>query len=118
MTTSKVKIFKLHLFISCWLVYEIAACFCYVLVQRKKKKNLITSEHNFEDELAPTATKMTSQVTCSLALFSPAHSKKEGKDQESIQPSTTPDQGYQWESNNVTIRHHKREPRGQLFPSM
>ena len=39
-------------------------------------------------------------------------SKKEGKDQESIQSSTTPDPGYQWESDNVTIRHHKREPRG------
>ena len=23
----------------------------------------------------------------------------------------------QWESDNVTIRHHKREPRGQPFPS-
>ena len=33
--------------------------------------------------------------------------KKECKDQESIQPSTTPDQGYQWESDNFTIRHHK-----------
>ena len=43
--------------------------------------------------------------------------KKEGKDQESIQSSTTPDPGYQWESDNVTIRHHKREPRGQPFPS-
>ena len=39
--------------------------------------------------------------------------KKEDKDQESIQPSTTPDPGYQWESDNVTTRHHKREPRGQ-----
>ena len=39
-------------------------------------------------------------------------SKKEGKDQESIQTSTSPDTGYQWESDNVTIRHHKREPRG------
>ena len=44
-------------------------------------------------------------------------SKKEGKDQESIQSSTTPDQGYQWESDNVTIRHHKRELKGQPFPS-
>ena len=44
-------------------------------------------------------------------------SKKEGKDQESMQSSTTPDLGYQWESDNVTIRHHKREPRGQPFPS-
>ena len=44
-------------------------------------------------------------------------SKKEGKDQESIQSSTTPDQGYQWESNKLTIKYHKREPRGQSFPS-
>ena len=43
--------------------------------------------------------------------------EKEGKDQESIQLSTTPGPGYQWESNNFTIRHHKREPRGQPFPS-
>ena len=42
-------------------------------------------------------------------------SKTEDKDQESIQSSTTPDQGYQWESDNFTIRHHKREPRGQPF---
>ena len=33
-------------------------------------------------------------------------SKKEGKYQESIQSSTTLDPGYQWESDNVTIRHH------------
>ena len=39
--------------------------------------------------------------------------KKEGKDQESIQSSTTLDPEYQWERDNVTIRHHKREPRGQ-----
>ena len=34
-------------------------------------------------------------------------SKKESKDQESIQSSTTPDPGYQWESDNITIRHYK-----------
>ena len=44
-------------------------------------------------------------------------SKKEGKDQESIQSSTTPDPGYQWESDKLTFRHHKREPRGQPLPS-
>ena len=38
--------------------------------------------------------------------------KKEGKNQESIQSSTTHDPGYQWESNGPLIRHHKREPRG------
>ena len=46
----------------------------------------------------------------------PIQSKKEGKDQESIQSSTTPDPRYQLESDNVTIRHHKREPRGQDKP--
>ena len=45
------------------------------------------------------------------------HNKKKGKDQELIQPSTSPDPGYQWERDNVTIRHHKREPRGQPFPA-
>ena len=44
-------------------------------------------------------------------------SKKEGKDQESIQSSTTPDPEYQWESIKLTIRHHKREPRVQAFHS-
>ena len=44
-------------------------------------------------------------------------SKKEGKYQERIQSSTTPDPGYQWESDHFTIRHRKREPRGQSFPS-
>ena len=40
-------------------------------------------------------------------------SKKEGKDQESIQLSTIPDPGYQLESNKLIIRHQKQEPRGQ-----
>ena len=36
-------------------------------------------------------------------------SKKRGKDQEWIHSITTPDPGYQWESDNFTIRHHKRD---------
>ena len=44
-------------------------------------------------------------------------SKKEDKDQESVQSNTTHDPGYQQESNKLTIRNHKREPRGQPFPS-
>ena len=44
-------------------------------------------------------------------------SKKKGKDQESTQSRTTPDPGYQWESDNFTIRHQKRELRGQPFLS-
>ena len=31
-----------------------------------------------------------------------------------MQTSTTPDPGYQWESDKLTVRHHNREPRGQL----
>ena len=44
--------------------------------------------------------------------------KKKGNDQESIESSTATDPGYQWESVNFTIRHHKQMPRGQPFPSM
>ena len=44
-------------------------------------------------------------------------SKKEGKDQELIQSSTSPDQGYQWESDNLAIRHQNWEPWGKPFPS-
>ena len=40
-------------------------------------------------------------------------SKKDGKYQESIQSGNTPDPGYQRESTKLTIRHHKRETRGQ-----
>ena len=40
-------------------------------------------------------------------------SKKDGKDQESIQSSTTPDPGYQWESSKLTVSHHRRELRSQ-----
>ena len=55
-----------------------------------------------------------SSVACG---FSSIKSKYGCKDQESIQSSTTPDPGYQWESDKLTVRHHKREPRGQPFPS-
>ena len=40
-------------------------------------------------------------------------SKKDVKDQESIQSSTTPDPGYQWESNKLTVRNHNRELKDQ-----
>ena len=46
-----------------------------------------------------------------------SESVKEGKNQESIQSSTKPDPGYQWERDNVTTRLPKREPRGQPFHS-
>ena len=52
-----------------------------------------------------------------LSFTDVGKSRKEGKDQKSIQSRTTPDTGYQWESDNVTIRHHKQEPRYQPFPS-
>ena len=46
---------------------------------------------------------------CHLAKTEVKRSKKEGKGQDSIQSSTTPDPGYQLESDNLPIRHHKRE---------
>ena len=44
-----------------------------------------------------------------------SESKKQDNYQESIQSSTTPDPGYQWEGVNITIRLPKREPRSP-FP--
>ena len=44
-------------------------------------------------------------------------SKKKGKDQELIKSSTTPGPGYQRACDSFTIRHNKREPRVQPFPS-
>ena len=57
-------------------------------------------------------------MVCMILLNSVYYkSKKRCKDQESIQSSTTPDPGYQWESDKLTVRHHNQEPRGQPFPS-
>ena len=53
-----------------------------------------------------------------VRLLYASQSTKEGKDQKPIQSGTTPDPGYQWESTKLTISHHKREQRGQSFPSM
>ena len=46
------------------------------------------------------------------------NSKKEGKDQESIQSSTTPDPGHHMGKSQIHNKtSHTREPRGQPFPS-
>ena len=44
-------------------------------------------------------------------------SKKEGKDQESIQSSTTPDPNYQGESDNFTIDITKESQEVSPFPA-
>ena len=41
--------------------------------------------------------------------------KEERGQRSGIDASNTPDPGLQWESDNVTLRHHKRDPRGQPF---
>ena len=53
--------------------------------------------------------RVTVPLTSDLVLEQscPEHSKKEGKDQESIQSITLLDPGYQREGNKFTIRHHK-----------
>ena len=44
-------------------------------------------------------------------------SKKDGKDQETIQSSTTPDPGYHMGKLQKYSKHLQQEPRGQLSPS-
>ena len=43
-----------------------------------------------------------------------AKSKEDGKDQESIQSSTTPDPGYQWENDNVINESQEVSPSQQV----
>ena len=62
-------------------------------------------------------TRVRKQPIIALYFEFENESEFECKDQESIQSSTTPGPGYQWESDKFTVRHHKREPRGQPFPS-
>ena len=62
-------------------------------------------------------TKSSQNGEITFSFTDEGKSKKEGKGQESIQSSITHDPRYRWESDNVTIRHHKRESRGQPFPS-
>ena len=52
-----------------------------------------------------------------IMMLGYTESKKNGRNMESIQLSTTPDPGHQWESDNFTIRQQKWEPRGHPFPS-
>ena len=75
-------------------------------------------------------TALGSGIFCNSVFFSPKYplrqrsesnnigdwliqSKKDGKDQESIQSSTTPDPGYQWEKSKLTVRHNRLELRSQ-----
>ena len=54
----------------------------------------------------------------SVYMWNSPYSKEEGKDQESIQPSTTSDwrnHMRKWQKHKKTS--HTREPRGQPFPS-
>ena len=71
--------------------------------------------NNFKRKFVHSITLIPIEILYLVDIY---QSKNDGKDQELIQSSTTPDPGYQWESDKFTIRHHKREPRGQPFPSM
>ena len=45
--------------------------------------------------------KITTEVVCLCGLLKCFSSKNKGKDQESIQSSTTTDPGYQWETSQL-----------------
>ena len=47
-------------------------------------------------------------------IFKSIQSKKDSKDQELIQSSTTPVPGYQMGKKQNDNKHHKQEPRGQV----
>ena len=47
--------------------------------------------------------------SCFANILMGKRSKKEGKDQESIQSSTSSDPGYQWVSKQVTTKHQQTD---------
>ena len=76
------------------------------------------SEHTEKlQEIIPNVENVTKYRGKRKKIYQVYKSKKEGKAQKLIQSSTTPDPGYQWESDNFTIRLHNREQRGQPFLS-
>ena len=60
---------------------------------------------------------LNSDVDLDTFIFVSHESKKEGKYQESIQSSTTPDPGYQWESDDYTIGHKNESKEVSLSPA-
>ena len=78
------------------------SCCCHNIHEQQRHGPACTSIHACQNQ-------------CQSAAFI-VQCKKGGKDQESIQSSTTPDPGYhmeRWQKH----KHHKQEPRGQPFPS-
>ena len=58
-----------------------------------------------------------SDILSGSVVFVITESKKDSKDQESIQSSTTSVPGYQMGKKQNQNKHHKQQPRGQSFPS-
>ena len=83
--------------------FQKGMAFCRSIYVKKVMKLLAFI---FEQPSHPTERQLKKQIPWVLKV-------KKGKDQESIQSSTTPDPGFQWKSDNFTIIHHNREPRGQ-----
>ena len=54
--------------------------------------------------------KIKDKAGSNIYFYISIQSKKEGKDQESMQSSTTPDPGYQWESDNFTNESQEVSP--------
>ena len=83
--------------------------FSAALIKRHAIKFIITKPFLEMTDAIKIFYQINSKRKCDCLLI-PLHVnniEEEGKDQESIQSSTTPDPGYQWESNKLTIRHHK-----------
>ena len=59
----------------------------------------------------------TSREGSGKSIYTYAQSKQGCKDQESIQSSTTPDPGYQWESDKLTVDTTNESQEVSPFPA-
>ena len=82
-----------------------------------QRQTQITNQKSLKKHRLGTVSKKYMDIKEQFLHILEVRKKTKIKNQESIRSSTTPDPGYQYESVNVTIRHHRREPRGPPFPS-
>ena len=82
-----------------------------------QRQTQITKQKSLNKHRLWTVSKKYMDIKEQFSHILEVRKKTKVKNQKSIRSSTTPDPGYQYESVNVTIRHHRREPRGPPFPS-
>ena len=95
--------YNFHLISLCWICHNMVYIFIFTFSKQSFDKPLdFATVHS---------------LMVDTDMIDSCQSKKEGKDQESIQSSTTPDPGYQWESDKLTVDTTNESQEVSPFPA-